>query len=143
MTESTEVDLDKLWAKLRENPPKISINDGHVQNLKILNEEEMKKTNELWKQARTQMLALEERKEKRLKVEEQKLKEREQSLLQLRKDMEDAAMAKRNSQSLQLGKEDLQRLEEERRAEARRREREQRETLAPTVQFEEVWEVFN
>jgi len=98
----------------------------------------------LWTQARTQMLALEERAAKRAKIEQAKIREREANVLAMRMELENAA---RRNQALQgytrIRREEELRLEEEKRAEARRREREQRETMAATVQFEEVWEVFN
>jgi len=94
----------------------------------------------LWTQARKQMLALEARELRRAEAEQQKAKEREVSLMAIRREAE--MSSRRNQVETKNRREEEQRLEEEKRAEARRREREQRETMAPTVRFEEVWEVF-
>ena len=134
--EITTETIEKFWAPLLKQEEK---KDGDKRDDELLTEDSV-----LWAQARTQMLALEERAAKRAKIEQAKIREREASALALRKELENEARKHQVKQgdTRSRREEDL-RLEEERRAEARRRERELRETMAATVQFEEVWEVFN
>lgn len=93
----------------------------------------------LWTQGRVQMLALKDRAAKRAEAAQEKVREREAGFQMMRKEVEDRR--KSLLQESRSQREEDQKLEEQRRADARRREREQRETMAPTVKFEEVWEI--
>ena len=100
----------------------------------------------LWTQARTQMQAIKERAEKRVKAQEARIREREENMQAFRREAEEA---QKMQQVLQVGDGDTvgtgnSRTDNVKRDEARRREREKRQTMARTVKLEEeeVWDVF-
>lgn len=130
MAEETQSDVLTLWAKVK---------DGNEWKEAVKVTEGAPSTP--WTQARTQMLAMQGRSLKRAKADEDRRKEKEASLMVIRKQAEEDS--KKLVQESKAKRDEDAKRRDEMLAEARRKEKERLEIMAATVVPDEAWDVFS